>query len=68
MFALGTFLDVEGAFDNASFDSMVEASQDPMLRCRTVTAEVRGVSSTMEVRKGCPLGDALSPVLMEHGN
>jgi hypothetical protein len=50
MFALGTFLDVEGAFDNALFDSMVEASQehfvdymstkwvDSMLRCRTETA------------------------------
>jgi Reverse transcriptase (RNA-dependent DNA polymerase) len=75
IFAFGTFLDVEGAFDNASFDSMITASYDhtvdnmttkwidSMLKYRAVRAEIRGVSSTMKVRRGCPQGGVLSPLL-----
>jgi hypothetical protein len=62
IFAFGTFLDIEGAFDNVSFNSMIMASLehdvngtstkriDSMLKNRTARAEVRGVSSVMEVR------------------
>jgi Reverse transcriptase (RNA-dependent DNA polymerase) len=75
IFAFGTFLDVEGAFDNASFNSMINASLehtvdtmstkwiDSMLRNRTVRAEIRGAYSTMQVQKGCPQGGVLSPLL-----
>jgi hypothetical protein len=34
-----------------------------MLSNCTVRAEIRGVSSTMMVRRGCPQGGVLSPVL-----
>jgi retron-type reverse transcriptase len=34
-----------------------------MLKNRTVRAEIRGVSSVMEVRRGCPQGGVLSPLL-----
>jgi ribonuclease HI len=75
IFALGAFLDVEGAFDNTSFDAIKMACDehyvhstpsrwiDSMLKHRIVRAEVRGVSSTMIVRKGCPQGGVLSPLL-----
>jgi Reverse transcriptase (RNA-dependent DNA polymerase) len=36
---------------------------DSMLKNRTVRAEVRGVSSMMEIRRGCPQGIVLSPLL-----
>jgi hypothetical protein len=60
--ALGVFLDIDGAFDNASFGSMDAASGehevvltlrryiDSMLRCRSVRVDIRG----------CPLSP-LSP-------
>jgi Reverse transcriptase (RNA-dependent DNA polymerase) len=75
IFAFGTFLDVAGAFDNASFDSMITASHEhdvddlsmkwigSMLKNRTVRAEIRGESSMMEVRRGCSQGGVLSPLL-----
>jgi hypothetical protein len=68
IFAFGTFFGDEGAFDNASFDSKIAEIHrhsvdhlstrcfDSMLRNRTVKTEIRSVSSTMEVRKGCPQG------------
>jgi Reverse transcriptase (RNA-dependent DNA polymerase) len=67
-FAFGTFLDIEGAFDNASFTSMITASHEhdvdgSMLENWNVKAEIRGVSSMMDVRRGCPQGGVLSPLL-----
>jgi hypothetical protein len=65
-FALGVFLDIDGAFDNASFGSMYAASCehgvvlafrrsiDAMLRCRSVRVESRGGSVGMLVNRGCP--------------
>jgi hypothetical protein len=65
-FALGVFLDNEGAFDNTSFESMDDAANDHgvcstinrwidfMLRSRSVFADIRGVRVHMSVRCGCP--------------
>ena len=74
-YALGIFLDIEGAFDNVSFKTITDAlikSQlphelvrwiDAMLRSRTVTVTVQGKSVSKRVKKGCPQGGILSPLL-----
>jgi hypothetical protein len=74
-FALGVFLDIDGAFDNASFGSMDAASNehevvltlrrwiDAMLRCRSVLVEIRRSSVRMLVNRRCPEGGVLSPLL-----
>jgi hypothetical protein len=66
IFALGVFLNVEGAFDNTSFEAMGKAFADhevhftisrwiaAMLSNRMDRAEIRGVSSKMMIRRGCP--------------
>ena len=72
---LGVFLDMEGAFDNVSFLSMMEAARahgvppfisnwmNEMLRNRILCSSLR----CAEVRKlsicGCPQGGVLSPLL-----
>jgi hypothetical protein len=75
IFSLGTCLDVEGAFDNTSFQVMGRACDDhdvhftisrwiaAMLSDHMVWAEKRGVSSTMMVGKGCPREGVLSRLL-----
>jgi retron-type reverse transcriptase len=52
-------------FDNAFFTSMITASHwiGSMLKNRTVRAEIKSVNSMMEVRRGCPQGGVLSPLL-----
>jgi hypothetical protein len=74
-FALGVFLDICGAFDNASFGSIDAASGehgvvltlrrwiDAMLRCRSVRVEIRRSSVRVVVNQGCPQGRVLSPLL-----
>ena len=74
-YALGIFLDIEGAFDNVSFKTITEALSEfqlprivvrwinAMLRCRTVTVTVQGVSVSKGVKKGCPQGGIMSPLL-----
>jgi hypothetical protein len=74
-FALGVFLDIDGAFDNASFGSINAASGghgvvltlrkliDAMLRCRSVRVEIRGSNIRVLVNRGCPQGGVLSPIL-----
>jgi hypothetical protein len=74
-FVLGVFLDIDGAFDNASFESMDAASGehgvvrtlrkwiDAMLRCQSVQVEIRGISVGVLVNWGCPQGGVLFPLL-----
>ena len=74
-YALGIFLDIEGAFDNVSFKTITEALArlqlpqvivrwiNAMLRSRTVTVTVQGKSVSKKVKKGCPQGGILSPML-----
>ena len=73
-FALGIFLDIEGAFDNVSFKAITESLTElqlplemvrwinAMLRSRTVTVTVQGKSVSKTVKKGCPQGGILSPL------
>jgi hypothetical protein len=65
-FAVGVFLDIDRAFDNAFFGSMNAASGeygvvltlrrwiDAMLYCRSVRVEIRKSSVRMLVNRGCP--------------
>ena len=74
-YALGIFLDIEGAFDNVSFKTITEALSEfqlpriivrwinAMLRSRTVTVAVQGISVSKRVKKGCPQGGIMSPLL-----
>ena len=74
-YALGIFLDIEGAFDNVAFISIIDAlneAQVPLgivrwinalLRSRTVTVTVQGKSVSKKVKKGCPQGGILPPLL-----
>ena len=73
--ALCAFLDIEGAFDNASFASMINAMNKrlfdhcivnwirTMLANREITSELSGSSVTVKATKGCPQGGVLSPLL-----
>lgn len=73
--ALGAFLDIEGAFDNTSFDAMIQASYsrgiestlcrwiEAMLKGRTVSITMFGETVRAKVMKGCPQGGVLSPLL-----
>jgi hypothetical protein len=72
--ALGAFLDIEGAFDNTSFNTIIAANRErgleetccrwigSMLRCRLVHASLMGCSLTVKVAGGCPQG-VLSPLM-----
>jgi hypothetical protein len=74
-FALGVFLDVEGASDSTSFELMIDAVSDhgvcstinrwiySMLGSRSVFFDIRGVTVHMNVRRGCPPLYILSPLL-----
>ena len=73
--ALGTLLDVEGAFDNVSFNSIEEALNSKcasrsvnrwimsMIRNRTIHVELQGEKRVISIKKGCPQGGILSPFL-----
>jgi hypothetical protein len=73
--AFGAFLDIEGAFDITSFDTIKQAavrhSIDPticrwvsaMLESRNIMATLSGETLGVAVAKGCPQGGVLSPLL-----
>jgi hypothetical protein len=73
--ALGVFLDIEGAVNNTSYDSISAAMVRhgvshtiiqwvrANLEARRVTAAIGGVSRSIAVAKGCPQGGVLSPLL-----
>ena len=73
--ALGTFLDIEGAFDNVSFSAIDKALDKKcpsikvkrwimaMIKSRSLTMEINGTSKTIRILKGCPQGGILSPFL-----
>lgn len=74
-FALGVFMDIEGAFDSATYGSMINALRqkavDPvlctwvknLLNQRQVCAKLGNYSKRVYVHQGCPQGGVLSPLL-----
>ena len=74
-FVLGTFLDIEGAFDNVSFAAIAEALHKTtvdmatcqwivnMISNRYVTIKFKNTLKRIRVRRGCPQGGVLSPFL-----
>ena len=73
--ALGTFLDIEGAFDSVYFDAIERALHSKcksaefnqwirsMIHNRQTTVELQGERRTIAIRRGCPQGGILSPFL-----
>ena len=71
---LGVFIDIEGAFDKTTFESIqlsllthkvnptIIGWIDNMLRSRVVKIDLNGIT-TATVIKGCPQGGVLSPLL-----
>ena len=74
-FAVGTFLDIEGAFNNVRPEAVVKALEKfevesnlkhlifSLLCDRTVAAEWGGAKATRKVNRGTPQGGVLSPLL-----
>jgi hypothetical protein len=72
---MGAFLDIEGAFNNTSFNSITTAARErgleetccrwvrSMLKSRLVHTSFMGSSLTARVAGGCPQGGVLSPLL-----
>ena len=73
--ALGTFLDIEGAFDNVAFQAMERALHAKlrdkrtavwityMISNREITTNLMEESLTIRATRGCPQGGILSPFL-----
>lgn len=73
--ALCSFMDIEGAFDNASYKSMegalIKRESDPIvikwvnkiLSQRQIIANIGNTSRKINTIKGCPQGGVLSPLL-----
>ena len=74
-YSLAIFLDIQGAFDNVSFDAISESLREAevdwglarwisnMLRSRSTEVEWAGAKKTINLSKGCPQGGVLSPLL-----
>ena len=74
-YVLGTFLDIEGAFDNVSFKAISEAiDKSPldstsagwiksMVTNRHVTISHKNSTRRIRIKRGCPQGGILSPFL-----
>jgi hypothetical protein len=73
--ALGAFLDIEGAFDRTSHDTIKQAAEkhgiEPavcrwicaMLESRNIVFRLAGDTMRASVARGCPQGSVLSPLL-----
>ena len=73
--ALGTFLDIEGAFDNVAFHAIEKALNKKcassntnnwimsIIKSRSATVEIHGNKKTIKIVRGCPQGGILSPFL-----
>jgi hypothetical protein len=73
---LGAFLDIEGAFDNASLNAITTAARQhgleetccryvrSMLESRLIHTSLMGSNLTAEVLGGCPQARVLSPLLL----
>ena len=69
-YVLGTFLDIEGAFDNVSFKAISEAIDESPLDSSTagwiknmVTITHKNATRRIKTKRGCPQGGVLSPFL-----
>ena len=74
-YTLGTFLDIEGAFDNVSFSAISTTLQNSpldttttnwiinMVSNRYVTVAHKTATKRIRVKRGCPQGGVLSPFL-----
>lgn len=74
-YTLAAFIDIEGAFNNVTATSIIEALKakdvengiclwvNHMLTSRIVTAEIAGTSVTRTVNRGTPQGGVISPLL-----
>lgn len=74
-YAVATFMDIAGAFDNATFDAINEAAMKLeihsevtcwikyMLSHRNITLEIKGHKVTVRATTGAPQGGVLSPTL-----
>ena len=71
--ALGTFLDIEGAFDNVACHAIEKALNKKcsspntnnwimsMIKSRSTTVELQGNKKTIQIVRGCPQVGILSP-------
>ena len=78
-YALGVFLDIQGAFDNLPIESMVQGMRDKgfpeltiswyrhFLENRRVTIKYKGAQITRFLVKGTPQGGVLSPIMWNLG-
>jgi ribonuclease HI len=74
-YAMGSFMDIDGAFDNLDPAAVIEGLErkglppsilawfNHYLRNRTVTVTIKGVSATRMLHRGTPQGGVLSPLL-----
>jgi ribonuclease HI len=74
-YAICVLLDIEGAFSHATFRSMIRGMRrkglcpiavrwtNELLRGRTATVSLEGISRVRRVERGCPQGGVLSPLL-----
>lgn len=75
--AIGAFLDIEGAFDNTTFETMILAVKkhgidntccrwiETMLKTRSIQISMFGQTTNALINRGCPQGGVLSPLLWD---